>query len=382
MKPLNAGRWPTYSPACRRDVERLLRAGGSLTAYRSNPDHPKSPAEGSWARRLEVLAERTFGVRHAVATSSGTTALQAMLYASGLARGSTILTSPYTFSATPAAIIHAGMRPVFGDVNPETYCLDPGSAIGITWDAVMPVDLFGRVAFRGWHGMILADSCQAAGAYRWMAQALAAVFSFNGQKNVPAGEAGLLITDDWTVADRARGFVSHGENWGGSDVGMNGRLNELTACVAYHGLKALPWNNETRRRLARELWRRLNDEKRLHILSPMDIAHHALYVYPFTVADGVDRTGFVRRLKKLGVEAGEGYIRPILSKYEAFRDAVRGPLPVAEDLSERSLVLLLQVRPPATIGHMRYISLAIRSALDGGKVKHRTRMGHVEATAF
>lgn len=247
----------------------------------------------------------------------------------------------------------------------------------------MPVDLFGRVASRSYSGIILADSCQAAGAYKGMASALAASFSFNGVKNVPAGECGLLISDDGDLVDAARQFVSHGENLQiNCAVGLNGRVNEVTACIAYHGLLAVEARNAQRQRLAMELWRRLKDESRVRVLTPQEIEGHALYVYPLVLRGGVDRAWFCRRLKKLGVETSEGYIRPHLGHYPAFKSAVRIPMPVVEELSESTLVLLLQVRPPATLQHMRYIATAIRASLDAKNIKNRAKIGYVDSTAF
>jgi dTDP-4-amino-4,6-dideoxygalactose transaminase len=209
------------------------------------------------------MAERMFGVRHVVVCSSGTMALEAMLCGACLPSGSEIVTSPYTFSATAAAILHAGHQPIFADVD-LTGCLDP-KTVG-AHDVAMPVDLFGRVASRAYYGMILADSCQAVGAYRGMAGALAAAWSMNGQKNIPAGEAGAMLTDDPDLAYLARRRISHGENCLHATTGLNGRLNELTACVAYFGLLNVHKLNVWRRRLALELWRRLKDEPRVRVL--------------------------------------------------------------------------------------------------------------------
>lgn len=380
---MDFGRWPRYSSACRRAVDRLLARGGSLTAYRSSPDSPIGPRTGSWAWKFERAATRVAAVRHVVACSSGTTAIQAMLHASGLPKDSIVVTSPYTFSATAAAILHAGMRLVFADVD-ETGCLDPKAvdpkAVG-EYDAVMPVDLFGRVASRAYHGMILADSCQAVGAYQEMTGALAATWSMNGMKNIPAGEAGALLTDEDDVTERARRWLSHGENWLGPEIGLNGRLNELTACVAYFGLLNVHKMNAWRRRLALELWRGLRDEPRVGVLTPEEIQHHGLYVYPLIVHDGVDRAALVQRLRKLGVEAREGYLTP-LHRLPAFRDAWHGPLPVVEELEDRRLVLLFQVRPPARIGHMRWLAVCIKAALDAKTPVWRAKIGRVEAEAF
>lgn len=383
--------WPRYSPACRQAVQRLLRNGTSLTAYRSNPGQPVGPAKGSWAWKFERLAERQAKVNHVIACSSGTMALVAGLRAlDTMARvGHTAITSPFTFSATASALDQTGHGIAFADVGLEPVgCLDPHAVAQMDGDFVVPVDLFGAVADRR-NGLpcrpILADSCQAVGAYTGMRQAQIAVWSMNGQKNVPAGEAGAVLTDDDDLAIRIRRYLSHGENWGDLNTGINGRLNELTACVAYHGLVDLPRHNARRRRLAVELWRQLKDEDRLQgLLTPQQLQHHALYVYPFRVSDRVDRARFVSNLRKLGVEAGEGYIRPPLHKYPAFAAYATTPLPVVEDLSERSLVLLYHVRPPATVAQMRWTARAIRLALDALPIPRRASrvIATVDAEAF
>ena len=388
MRPINFGKWPTYSLACQRDVLRLLRAGGSLTAYRSNPDFPYGPRRNSWAWKAERLAERLFKINHAVICNSGTMALQAALWAVDLPRGSEIITTPFTFSATPAAILHAGHQPVFADVCPLNYVLTHEAAQASHPLATVPVDLFGRISgVRPTACPMVEDACQAVGAQTSRGEwggtlGTLGVYSFNGQKNVPAGEAGMAVTDYGDFAQRLRQFVSHGENWGHPDVGMNGRVNEVTACIAYHGLLAVKGRNAHRRRLALELWRRLKDESRVRVLTHLEIAGHALYVYPLILVGGVDRATFCRRLTQMGVQTSEGYIRPHLGHYPAFKAAVRGPLPVVEELSASTLVLLLQVRPPATVGHMRYIAAAIKTALDAGKSARRGRLGRVDASAF
>ena len=321
VRMMNFGKWPTYSRACRRAVDHLLARGGGLTAYRSNPDFPYGPRRGSWAWRAERLAERLFGIKHAVICNSGTMALQAGLWALDLPKGSEIITTPFTFSATPAAIVHAGFHPVFADVSPETFCLSLGTVAEVRNRShpsipsiTLPVDLFGRIGYEGLPA--LEDACQAVGAQKgrlWGGTiGMIGTLSFNGQKNVPAGEAGMAVTQDIDLAQRLRRFVSHGENWSHAEVGLNGRVNEVTACIAYHGLKAVQERNAHRRRLAMELWRRLKNEARVGVLTPKEIEGHALYVYPLVLRGGVDRAAFCRRLKRLGVETSAGYIRPHL----------------------------------------------------------------------
>ena len=397
------GTWPRYSRTCRRAVDRLLAAGGSLSAYRSNPNFPDwtGPSKGSWAYRLERLAEDTFSVKHAIAVNSGTMALMAAIKGLDLPRGSEIITTPYTFSATASAILYMGHTPVFADVEPLHYCLDPDSAerrITVKTRAIMPVDLFGGLADYGRLkrlGLpIIQDACQAVGTSKKWLYGDVATWSFNGAKNVPAGEAGMLVTDNDDIAKRARLFISHGENFlqarprmlqdGDRDnIGINGRLNEPTACIAYYGMLEVEANNDRRRVLADELYGLLCHRSELHLMGPDEIYHHALYVYPFRLVDRtkISRRTFLERLKKLGVEAGGGYITPPLHKYGPL-PAARTPLRTVEELSDQSLVLLSQVRPPATKADMRYVATCIEAALDGVIPPRLRKMGFISGNVF
>jgi dTDP-4-amino-4,6-dideoxygalactose transaminase len=378
-------------------VDRLLAAGGGLSGYRSNPSQPVGPREGTWAWKLERLAREEFNVRHAIAVNSGTMALMAALKGLDLpdaGRGGEIITTPYTFSATAAAIQFMGYRPVFADVSPLTYTLDPDSVRRVASRAtvgIMPVDLFGGLADYGdlkrLGYPIIQDACQAVGATRDWLHGRVAAWSFNGAKNVPAGEAGMVLTDDHHIAMRARLFISHGENWGkwedGASIGINGRLNEITACVAYYGMKEVKANNARRRVLAGVLWERLLNRSELLLPGPDAIDHHAFYVYPFRLVDRtrVSRAMLIKRLKALGVEVGAGYITPPLHQYEALPKATV-KLPVVEELSEQSLCLLSQVRPPATKDDMHYIATCIEAALDGVIPAKLRKMGFISDSVF
>ncbi len=373
-----------------------------MSAYRSNPNFPDwtGPSKGSWAYRLERLAEDTFGVKHAIAVNSGTMALMAALKGMDLEPGE-IITTPYTFSASASAILYMGYTPVFADVTSFDYTLDPDSVKKLITQktrALMPVDLFGGLADYGAlkrFGLpILQDACQAVGASKKWLYGNVAAWSFNGAKNVPAGEAGMLVTDNDDIAKRARLFISHGENFlqarprfladGDRDnIGINGRLNEPTACIACYGMKEVHANNARRRVLASELYRLLRHRVELQLMGPDEIYHHALYVYPFRLVDRtkIDRRTFLDRLKKLGVEAGGGYITPPLHKYGPL-PAARTPLRTVEELSEQSLVLLSQVRPPATKADMRYIATCIEGALDGAVPATVRKMGFISDRVF
>lgn len=220
--------WPNYSPSCRKAVDELLRKGGSLSAYRANKDYGSGPTEGSYAYRLEREIEKRFKVKHAVACNSGTAALHAAIVAAlGKPRSaaSEVIVSPYTFSATAAAILHAGYTPVFADVDPYTFCISKETVkrvISKRTKAILPVHLFGGLAdvdgLLSFGVPVIEDACQAVGAKDSKGRysgtvGLAGAYSFNGSKNVPAGEAGCLVTNSTKVAEYARLLMNHSENF-------------------------------------------------------------------------------------------------------------------------------------------------------------------------
>lgn len=271
-----------------------------LTAYRANPLIGPGPAEGSYAWKVEREIERRFKVAHAVVTNSGTAALHAALVATGV-QGREVITSPLTFSATAAAIILAGGRPVFADVHPATFCITRETVKRVITEntaAILPVHLFGHVmdvgSLSGLGYPIIEDSCQAVGCRnhgRFGGSAgLAGAYSFGSRKQVSAGEGGALVTNVEAVATAARLFMNHGENFGGA-VGYNYRPNEATCKLILQGLHKLK-----------------------------------------------DNTPFLRPyLVKQRGPKDKPYIDRTLDKYPAFAKYVTGPLPVAHELAERTL---------------------------------------------
>lgn len=380
--------WPHYTEACRRDVDALLKKGGTLSAYRANPKVGVGPAEGSLAWRLEREIEHIFKIKHAIAVNSGTAALHAALASLDL-RGGKVITSPYSFSATVSAIILAGGTPVFADVDEFTYNITK-ETVDEAWQkgtkAVLPVSLFGLPAevsaIAGLGATVIEDGCQAVGAVREGAyqspKALATAWSFNGGKNVPAGECGALVTESDEVAQKARYLLNHAENFGQKWVGYNYRPNELTCCVAYHGVKALMGRNTERARLARSLFYAIQREFTYASLRWQDYLHmppyqhthgnHAFYVWPFLWYGGtrrlpLGRNTFVQRMKRKGFEIGEGYITPTLNEYPAFKRYCKRKLPVVEQLSKKTLCIWSGVVPGASDDDMGRFATAMVEAV-------------------
>ena len=371
--------WPSYSSACRKDVDQLLRRGGSLSAYRANPLFPTwtGPSKGSWAERLERDAERRFGVRHAIAVNSGTAALHSALVALRLPRGSVVVTSPFTFSATSSAICLAGYTPRYADVDPFSFNITPETVkkvLSKDVKAILPVSLFGGLS--DVHGLkqfglpVVEDACQAVGARDQHGysgtHAEIGCYSMNGGKNVPAGECGMAVTNDDRMAERIRLFMNHGENFQRKEIGYNYRIQEVVACIAWHGLQELEGRNKRRQELAGEL----NAVRHLDLVKAgITRTHddpegsHVFYVYPFTLDRSINRAKFIQRMAKHGIPVGAGYITPPLHKYPAFRKYARGPLPVVEELSSKTLCILSTLTPDRPLSYARKVAEAMRESL-------------------
>ena len=313
-----------------------------MTAYRANPNYPVGPEEGSWAWRAERLAEQIHKVPNVILCQSGTQALKILLRCCQIP--SLLTTSALTFSATVSAMLAARHWPKFEDF-PED----------------VPVDLFGAVRVKA---KVAADSCQAVGIPPISDNG---VWSFNGRKNVPAGEGGAIYTRDERVAEACRLMVNHGENFYNGDrfrnerrdiCGENGHVNEQTACLIYHGLVAVVERNARRTSLAGILRSIIGDHPRVTF---PDLDRHALYVYPLVLDR--DHTGVARKLAERGVEVQTGYIQPTLDQYPAFQRYPKGDLTVTHAMSRERLLVFPQVTPTATESEMEELGTEIRRAL-------------------
>ena len=225
---------------------------------------------GDEVAALECELAAYCDAREAVGCASGTDALLLALMALDLQPGDEVITSPYSFFATAGAITRAGARPVFADIDPATFNLDPqavAAAVTPRTRAILPVHLFGqcaemeplwRIAVR--HELdIVEDACQAIGAeYQGRRAGVlgrAACFSFFPTKNLGgAGDGGMLTTDDAAFAARLRRLRVHGESsqYHHSEVGLNSRLDALQAAVLRVKLPYLEsWTAARQRNAAR-----------------------------------------------------------------------------------------------------------------------------------
>jgi len=219
--------------------------------------------QGKKVEELEEKFAHVIGTKYAVAVSSGTAALQISLSAAGIKQGDEIITTPFSFIATANSCLYVGATPVFVDINPQTFNINPDlveAAITKKTRAILPVHLFGlpaemkkiqRIAKK--HRLIIIeDACQAHGASiagkKVGSFGLAGCFSFYATKNIAAGEGGIITTNNKLFADKCRLLRSHGSKvkYYHDILGYNLRMTDIEAAIALEQLKKLESNNRKR----------------------------------------------------------------------------------------------------------------------------------------
>jgi dTDP-4-amino-4,6-dideoxygalactose transaminase len=324
---------PGYGDAERRAVLEVLESGVLSHFYGS---WGKFFQGGSRVRSLERAWQRRFGVRHAVSMNSATSALNAAVAAAGAGAGDEVIVSPYTMTASATCALVHGAVPVFADIEPETFCLDPESVrarVTPRTKAIVVVDLFGCAAdmtelmkIAAEHDLVvIEDAAQAPGALRDGRPAGTlghiGVFSLNQHKTINCGEGGVAVTDDDRLAERLQLARNHGEAVVGpmgsreTDVlGFNYRLGELEAAIAEAQLARLEELTAPRVAHAERISAGLEDlEGVLPPVVPEGCTHvyyvHAIRLDPERL--GVPRAAFVAALAAEGVPMAEGYGAPL-----------------------------------------------------------------------
>jgi dTDP-4-amino-4,6-dideoxygalactose transaminase len=226
-------------------------------------------AQGPRVKAFEEAFAEYCGVKHAIATTSGTTALHTTLLAHGIGPGDEVITSSFTFIASANSCLFVGAKPVFVDIDPRTFNLNPAlieSAITSRTRAIMPVHLFGLscdmdpiLAVARRHGLlVIEDACQSHGALykgRRVGSFGTATFSLYPTKNMTSGEGGMITSDDDGIADHCRIIRQHGmrRRYYHDELGYNFRMTDIQAAIGLEQLKKLERFNAIRRENARYL---------------------------------------------------------------------------------------------------------------------------------
>jgi dTDP-4-amino-4,6-dideoxygalactose transaminase len=313
-------------------------------------------AQGPRVAELEDRFAAVCGVKHAVATSSGTTALHVALLASGIGSGDEVITTPFTFIASANSILFVGAKPVFIDIEEDTFNMDVGlieEAITPRTKAIMPVHLYGCMCdmqaieeIAGRHDLsIIEDACQAVGASqngRRAGSIGTGTFSLYATKNVMSAEGGMITTDDADLAEHCRMMRNHGmkRRYYHDMLGYNFRMTDLHAAIGVVQMDRLKDATAKRRQNAAYF-----DQHITSVNTPKvpDGFEHVWHQYTVRLTNGRDRDAAVKQLAEAGI--GTGIFYPVPVHKQAYMQEYVGnlSLPVSERMAEE--VFSLPVHP-------------------------------------
>jgi len=323
--------------------------------------------QGPRVQELEKHFANLCGAEHAVATSSGTTALHLALLANQIGSSDEVITSPFSFIASANCMLYVGARPVFVDIEPDYFTIDPKKIEERITDktrAILPIHIFGQacdmdaiVDIAKRHNLaIIEDACQAHGA-TYKNQPIGsygtACFSLYATKNITTIEGGMIVTNDAQVAERTRMLRNHGccKTYEHVFLGYNMRMTDLAAAIGLVQIKKLQEWNSNRQSNAEYLTARLS--KIDGVITPKIRAHagHVFHQYTIQIPD---RDAALQKLRDQGIGACIHYPTPIHHQ-PLYRDlGYTDSLPIAEEACRK--VLSLPIHPSITKADLDYIA--------------------------
>lgn len=316
-------RWPVFDEREMRALKDVLESG----------------LWGVGGQRKREFEERFAAYQHAkygVAVTNGTAALEISLRALGIGCGDEVILPPYTFMATMIAILYVNAIPVFADIEPETYTIDPKSVeevISERTKAILPVHIAGRPAdmdallsiARRNNLYVVEDACQAWGA-EWRGRRVGAIgnmgaFSFQSSKNITSGEGGIITTNDEELYIRAWSLHNCGRLPQGAWYehylpGANYRMTEFQAAILLAQMERLDEQTERRIENARYLTSKLSKIDGVKPLKNDErVTRHAYHLYIFRIDPeafgGASKATIAKALQAEGIPASVGYSRPL-----------------------------------------------------------------------
>ena len=372
---------------------------------------------GRMVRKFEADFARKFKIKYAICVNSATSGLSTALGALGIGPGDEVITTCLSFNATALSILLFNSIPVFVDVDPKNFCLDPElveRAITKKTKAILVVHLLGNSAdmdsimrlAKKYRLKVIEDCAQAPGT-KYKDKFVGSigdlgVFSFQETKNMTTGEGGMIITNNAEFAKRARLIRNHGESvpdisWDDDSlvnlVGMNFRMTELTAALGVAQLEKLDRNNHSRVRNYQYLYDGLSSIPGLRVLELKKgaIPHIVPMLYD-QQKTGVERNKILAALKAEGIPVGSGYVRtmyenPIFLRkiaygkdhcpwschlYNAKREYKQGDCPVAENLIKEKFIWFYHLNRPNTIADMQNVIDAFKKVFANiGQLRNR-----------
>jgi len=331
---------------------------------------------GPQVERFQNLFAQYAGVRHAIAVSSGTTALHAALLATGVKKGDLILTTPFTFIATANSVLYCGAKPLFCDMDPLTFNISPYEiekalrrnprikALLIVHLYGLPCDMREIMRIAKKHKLLLIEDCaQAVGAEHGKRRAGsfgdAGTFSLYGTKNMTTGEGGMITTNKKKVSDLCKRLINHGRasRFLHDRLGYNYRMTDFQAAMGIEQLKRIDSLNRKRIHNAKVLSKGLKDLNFLKIPEVPTGRKHIYHQYTVRVKN---RGSFIEHLKTKGVEGVPLYPVP-LHKQPLYKKLGYGKLRFPNAEAAAREVVCLPIHPGLTKKDLSTIINGIRS---------------------
>ncbi|RKY75344.1 transcriptional regulator [candidate division KSB1 bacterium] len=331
---------------------------------------------GEAVKEFEQTMANYIGIKHAIGCASGTDALQLAMMAYDFQPQDEIISTPMTFVATIEVMKLLGLKPVFVDIDPKTYCIDPAQIeekITEKTKAIVPVHLYGQCAdmdpineiARKHNLKVIEDCAQAIGAtYKGRKSCTlgdVGCLSFFPSKNLGAyGDGGMVLTNDDQIAQKLRMLRVHGaeSKYRHIFLGINSRLDSIQAAILNVKLKYLDGWNEKRRQVAAKYTGLLKDSD---VIVPYTAPYNVHTYHQYTI-QVKDRKRLQEYLKTKGIATGIHYPVP-LHLQPAFKELgyKEGDFPVSEQVS--SQVLSLPMYPELPEEHVHYVAMEIKNFL-------------------
>ena len=332
-------------------------------------------AQGARVREFEEAFASYIGTKHAIATSSGTSALHVALLASGISPGDEVITTPFSFIASANSIMFGGAKPIFVDIDENTFNIDADlieTRITSRTKAILPVHLYGNPCDLGkltdichkYNLNLIEDACQAHGAEyqgRKVGSFGVGCFSFYPTKNMTTGEGGMITTDNDEIAERARKIREHGQNgrYNHEILGFNYRMTDIAGALGLCQIKKLDEFNRRRIENAKFLTEAVSG---IPGLVPPYVApevRHVFHQYTLRVTGefGMSRDELQTRLAEKGIGSAIHYSKPLHKQLTYIHLGYKDRLPQAERAARE--VLSLPVHPNVSMEDLEIIAGAL-----------------------
>ncbi|MCK5739316.1 DegT/DnrJ/EryC1/StrS family aminotransferase [bacterium] len=304
---------------------------------------------GDKTKQFEQMYAEAHNAKHGIAVGSGTAALRIALMAAGIGPGDEVIVPSYTFIASASAIVEANAIPVFAEIEPDTFNLDPNdieARITPRTKAIMPVHFGGRMsdmdaimAIAEKHQLIVIEDAAQAWGSAWKGQGAGSIgavgcFSFQSSKNVTAGEGGMILTNSDEIANMVRAHYNCGRSDDGEwyehfYFGSNLRMTEFQSAILQVQFKRYPKLLELRQKNAAHLYEQLTGIKGVNLMKKDDritsnSTHIFIWRYDQTAFNNIPKDKFIEAMRAEGIQISPGYTLPVHMQ-PVFRKSAFGP---------------------------------------------------------